>query len=343
MENKEKFKNIEDYIIYWDDFFKEWNKGESHQEELLKSDNIWGNHRGEVRTVKKTGKLKSTKLEFNVLPQPYLGDINSHSVITLNLNPSRSKKGEKIHVLKNLEKGNENDVFEEEHLPNFKKAKNYYQYVNGFPTYDIGFWKDQEIWIDRIFEILDEEKPSDKKNGVEIKPFAIEICPWGSKSWLGLDIKKETKDLKKLDIPIKLFLKYLDDYVFDVIEKVIQKNLFPSKQKIVLSIGKAYYDIFNCNSDFEKLSEFTKSSKTNNEVVAQTNPHDENFILKIKKNWPLNKKEVLTNRSFSFWKRIDILYYNVFSPDGGKNNPPGRDFIEIEKEFFRIYKSLITK
>jgi hypothetical protein len=111
----------------------------------------------------------------------------------------------------------------------------------------------------------------------------------------------------------------------------------------VLCIGKIYYDIFNHNSDFEKLSEFTKSRKTNNEVVAEPETLDQNFISKIKENWPLNKNNVLTNRSFSFWKRNNTLYYNVFSPNGGKNNPPGKDFKKVEKEFFRIYKLYLTK
>ena len=306
MENKEKFKNIEDYIIYWDDFFKEWNKGESHQEELLKSDNIWGNHRGEVRTVKKTGKLKSTKLEFNVLPQPYLGDINSHSVITLNLNPSRSKKGEKIHVLKNLEKGNENDVFEEEHLPNFKKAKNYYQYAKDFPTYDINFWQNQKNWIHRIFQNLVKEEPSDKKNKEEIKPFAIEICPWGSKSFQKLEIDKEIID-------------YMDKYVFDVIEKVI-KN---SKLKMVLTVGKPYYDIFDHGVEFNIKNEISNLKNKPKEL-----------------DWPQTKdkksgKDRDVNRSFSIWKRKEIFYLNTYA--SGSNKSPGEDFIEIEKKLIKEY------
>jgi len=316
-----EFKSTREYLDHWDEFFVDWKK---NPKATFDEDKIWSKHNLSPPKVK-----EGKELECDVFPQPYLGNIENHSVITLNLNPSRSKYG--------------NENFKEPDLkPNYK----YEKYAEEFPTYDTHqFWKDQKGWIDRIFKFLEEEKPSEK----EIKPFAIEICPWASKSWLGLEIKKETKKFKKrelrisvLDIPTEDFFKYLDNYVFNIIEKVNKKNLFPSKIKIVLSIGKAYYDIFNCNSDFEKLSEFTKSKKTNNEVFAETNPHDENFISKIKENWPLNTNNVLTNRSFSFWKRNNTIYYNVFPPNGGKNNPPSeKDFSEIEKEFFRIYKSLI--
>jgi hypothetical protein len=313
-----EFKSIQDCLDYWDKFFKKWKKS---PETTFDEDVIWRKHEGEA-WVNNKGKKCSNELEPDVFPQPYLGNIKNYSVITLNLNPSRSKKY-----------GYEN--FKEPDLnSNFK----YEKYAASFPPYDTHvFWKDQKIWIDRIFKLLGEEKPSEKK----IKPFAIEICPWGSKSWLALKIEKDR--IKKIDIPTNFFLKYLDNYVFNIIEKVIQKNIFKSKIKIVLCIGKIYYDIFNHNSDFEKLSEFTKSTKTNNEIVAEPDTLDENFISKIKENWPLNKNNVLTNRSFSFWKRNNTLYYNVFPPNGGKNNPPGKDFKEVEEEFFRIYKSLITK
>ena len=181
-----KFNNIEDYLEYWNDFFVKWRK---KPEATFKNDNIWSdkNRKGKVWKTK-DGKEKSTLLEYDVLPQPYLGDIKYHSVITLNLNPSRTKKNK------------ENILFEKMHLPKFNAAKNYYEYAKGFPTYDIEFWQKQADWIDRIFENLDKEKPSKK----EIKPFAIEICPWGSKSFQTLKIDETIID-------------YLDQHVFDVI------------------------------------------------------------------------------------------------------------------------------
>ena len=291
-----KFNNIEDYLEYWNDFFVKWRK---KPEATFKNDNIWSdkNRRGKVWKTKE-GKEKSTLLEYDVFPQPYLGDIKNHSVITLNLNPSRSKKNK------------ENILFEEMHLPKFNAAKNYYEYGKGFPTYDIEFWQKQADWIDRIFENLDKEKPSKK----EIKPFAIEICPWGSKSFQSL----------KLDKPI---IDYLDQHVFDVIEKATDN----SKLKIVFSVGKAYYDIFK-DHNFDKIEEFTKHQNSEPYVLS-IKSNDSDFEKNIKEVWPKTKDKNgncrYVNRSFSFWRKNNVIYFNTWGP--GSNNPPAKDFSKVEK------------
>ena len=353
MDSIKNFKNTDDYLEHWDKFFEEWNKGESYQIKLLDNDKIWCNHKG-IKWETEEGETKSTKLEPNVFPQPYLGDIRNNSVITLNLNPSRSKLGEKKFTLENGEKGNENDVFEEKHLQKFLKKykKVYNKYAKGFPTYYTHpFWKKQDDWIDKIFKKIlgDNEKlyqydPVTKEKE-KLKPFAIEICPWGSKSWLGLDIKKDSKELKNLEISTIYFLKYLNNFVFDVIEKAIDN----SKLKIILSVGKAYYDIFeHKESGFRKIIECTKSQNSkawdlklniDEEIKAEiNNAYFEEYWPKKKEN---NKDIRYVNRSFSFWKKNGLIYFNSWSP--GSNNPPGEEFIEIEEEFFRIYKSILTK
>ena len=328
-----EFKSIQEYLDHWDKFFEEWSKGESHQKKLLENDKIWSKHKG-TEWETKEGKKRSTKLEPDAFPQPYLGNIDDHSVITLNLNPSRSKKY-----------GYEN--FKE---PVLDSSYKYNQYAESFPTYNTHpFWKKQDDWIDNIFKkILVEEKlyqysPETKKKE-KLKPFAIEICPWGSKSWLGLGIKKESKKLKNLNISTIFFLKYLNNLVFDVIEKAIVN----SKLKIVLSVGKAYYDIFeHKESGFRKIIECTKSQNSkawdlkldiDEEIKAESKAFFEEAWPKKKEN---NEDLRYVNRSFSFWKKNGVIYFNSWSP--GSNKPPGKEFEKIEEEFFRIYKSLITK
>ncbi|MDA9666476.1 hypothetical protein N9T48_00260 [bacterium] len=332
-----EFKSTREYLKHWDIFFEEWSKGESHQKKLLENDKIWSKHKGTEWETKK-GEKKSTKLEPDAFPQPYLGNIDDHSVITLNLNPSRSKKY-----------GYEN--FKE---PVLDSRYKYNQYAESFPTYDTHpFWQKQDDWIDSLFkeilveEILVEEKlyqynPETKKKE-KLKPFAIEICPWGSKSWLGLGIKKESKKLKNLNISTIFFLKYLNNLVFDVIEKAIDN----SKLKIILSVGKAYYDIFDHKeSGFCKIIECTKSRNSkawdlkldkDDEIKVELNKA---FFEKV---WPKKKENNenlrYVNRSFSFWKKNGVIYFNSWSP--GSNKPPGKEFDKIEQEFFRIYKSLI--
>ena len=288
-----EFKSIQEYLDHWDEFFEEWSKGESHQKKMLKNDKIWSdeNRKGKVWKTK-DGKEKSTLLEYDVLPQPYLGNIENHSVITLNLNPSRSKKN------------NENIEFEKNYLPKFKKAENYYKYAEIFPTYDTHpFWQDQKNWIDRIFEKLGKDAPSENK----IKPFAIEICPWGSKSFQKLKIKKDDS-----------LIEYMDHYVFDVIEKVIEY----SKLKIVLSVGKAYYDIFdNKKTDFERKEEIS---------YKKNKPEGMDWPQTIDKK---SGKDRDVKRSFSIWERGEVLYLNTYA--SGSNTPPAEHFNEIQNELIR--------
>jgi hypothetical protein len=137
----------------------------------------------------------------------------------------------------------------------------------------------------------------------------------------------------------------MDKHVFDVIEKVIEY----SKLKRVLSVGKAYYDIFeHKKSGFRKIIECTKlrNSKAwdlkldiDEEIKAELNN------VSFEEAWPKKKENNedlrYVNRSFSFWKKNGVIYFNSWTP--ASNKPPGKEFIKIEEEFFRIYNLLITK
>ena len=283
-----EFKSIDYYLEHWDDFFEKWEKD---SKATFEEDVIWSKRLGKVWKTNE-GKEKSTELEYDVFPQPYLGNYKNHSVITLNLNPSRSKKNK------------ENIEFEKNNLPKFKEAKKYQKYAKDFPTYDTHpFWKKQDGWIDRIFKNLSKEKPSLK----DIKPFAIEICPWGSKSFQKLKINEDDS-----------LIKYMDLHVFDVIEKVIEY----SKLKIVLSVGKAYYNIFdNKKTDFKRLDEISyQENKPEGIDWPQTIDED-------------SGKDRDVKRTFSIWKKGKILYINTFA--SGSNTPPAEHFNEIQNELIR--------
>lgn len=289
-------ENVEVYLTKWNTFFDEWKK---NPEITFKADKVWSQHMGKVKS---DAKKKETKLEYDLLPQPYLGNIINHSVITLNLNPCRTKKEKSINEF-------------EKNLDKFNNASTYYEYAKDFPTYDIAFWQDQSNWFKRMF-----------KDRIEFdiykKPFAKEICPWNSESWLALKINEE-------------IVNYLNEHVFNVIEKAIKY----SDIKIVFSVGKAYYDIFNHeNSGFKKIEEFTKSQK-NETFDLEIYSEDQELKSKIKAIWPKkkdkNKNDRYINRSFSFWKKNNITYFNTWGP--GSNKPPGKDFIEIESELIKNY------
>lgn len=278
MKRNEKFINIEEYLEHWNKFFIEWI---NDPKKTFENDEIWKSHKG-------IGKFK---LEYDVFPQPFLGNFKYNSVISLNLNPSRSKKNE------------ENKKFEETHLKEFKeKFKNdYHKYAKSFPTYEIKFWQNQLKWIDRLFNHIGVIKTNKR-------PLAIEICPWGSQSWGTLEINDKIID-------------YMDQYVFNVIEKAIKY----SDLKIVLTIGKAYYDIFeNEKSDFKLLEEISNLNNT-------------------PKDWPRKKSNnALVKRSFSIWihNKSGIKYLNVGSPKGGGNAPPATYFDEIISRLIKKHVKL---
>jgi hypothetical protein len=286
--------NVELYLTKWNSFFEEWKK---NPEETFKEDKVWSKHKGKIGSG---SKKNGSKLEYDLLPQPYLGNITNHSVITLNLNPCRTKREKSVKEF-------------EKNLDKFNNAPTYYEYAKDFPTYDIGFWQDQSNWFKRIF-IKSEEFDIYKK------PFAIEICPWNSESWLTLKINEE-------------IVNYLDENVFNVIENAI-KN---SDIKIVFSVGKAYYDIFNHeNSGFKKMEVFTKY-QNNEDLNIHSDYQDRKS--KIESVWPQkqdkNTNTRYVNRSFSFWEKNNITYFNTWGP--GSNKPPGKDFIEVESELIKKY------
>ena len=133
MEKTENFINIESYLNYWNNFFVDWN---NDKEGTFDKNVIWSKRKGKEWETEE-GKKRSTKLEPDAFPQPYLGNIDDHSVITLNLNPSRSKKY-----------GYEN--FKE---PVLDSSYKYNQYAESFPTYNTHpFWKKQDDWIDNILK-----------------------------------------------------------------------------------------------------------------------------------------------------------------------------------------------
>lgn len=286
-------ENVEVYLTKWNTFFEEWKK---NPEVTFNEDKVWSKHKGKVKT---DANKKETKLDYGLLPQPYLGDIKNHSVITLNLNPCRTKQDKSVNEFK-------------ENLDKFNSASSYHEYAKDFPTYDIRFWQDQANWFKRIFK---ERMEFD----IDKKPFAIEICPWNSESWLALKINEE-------------IVNYLNENVFSVIEKAIKY----SDIKLVFSVGKAYYDIFNHNSDFIKIEEFTKS-QNNGSLIFHSDDQDRKS--KIESIWPKKQDKKSTtryvNRSFSFWKKNNIIYVNTWGP--GSNKTPGKDFVEIESELIRKY------
>jgi len=152
------------------------------------------------------------------LPQPYLGNPNKCSAITLNLNPGKPNK--------------RRESSDGELVNELRLNSSYRKYAHCFPQlkFDSKFWKRQINWINRISD-----------DNLESLPFAIEICHWHSEEWKDLDYNNQ--GVKK----------HLEENIFTIIDEAI-KN---STVKTVLSVGKTYYNIFD-SLGFKKLEDINR-------------------------------------------------------------------------------------
>lgn len=213
---------MKEYIEYWNDFMINWieNPEEAFKNDLLK--------------IKYSGQ-KDKQLNCNYLPQPYLGNLNECSAITLNLNP-----GGLIDSRKHPD-----GSFVEE----FRNSTNYFDYAKNFPQLQKGssFWKNQTNWINRIVG---------QENDDKTLPFAIEICHWHSKKWKNFKLDNELLD-------------YFEKMVFGVIDNVIKK----SKLKTVLSIGSQYAKLYK-ELGFKKILEISHENYLNYSLIYPLNKNN---------------------------------------------------------------------
>lgn len=203
-------KEIKDYIDYYNEFIKEWDK----DPEACIQENIYTNYYiGGIKLD--SGKDKSkTKLVAEALPEPYLGNPYNCSAVFINLNPGGAMDClQKRGTGKFITEGN--------------AVKNYYEFAKDFPyskknKYDTNnggvlFWNKRKDWINRLLSIVKSEKFESER-----EPFALELCPWHSNGFGGFKSNDEFKS-------------YIKEYVFDFAEKVIDN----SELGFAISVGKS--------------------------------------------------------------------------------------------------------
>lgn len=196
--------NLKEWILRWDEKIYEWSK---NPKEYFENDEIYSKY--------SKGK-DSDELLINVLPEPYLGDVNSNcSGIVLSINPGAPmNNGEQL-------------------LPEGKfikdgAAEKYSQWAKDWvylKDYRNTFWSTRKEWIDRIIEEKD------------LLPFGLEFIPYHSKSWGSL--KKDEN-----------IYNYINENVLNIAEQMVDKSIF----KMIICIGKDYEDTFNF-FNFEKVIE----------------------------------------------------------------------------------------
>ena len=266
---------IAEYINKWEVFFSNWVES---PEKTFKN-NIWSQiYKGN----------SSFALQYDYLPQPFLGDPENCSIITLNLNPGP------VHDIRRFPDG----IL----VKKLIAKKSYFDYARSFPQVKLKnhpnkFWKKQLKWVFRLTGI--------DYNVHGLYPFAIEICPWHSNNWKSPDLDE------KLVAEIQM-------NVFDVIDMVIPY----ATKKVVISVGKDYYHLFNQGSlGFEKLLEAGPKDYRNAGISE----------------WPTNKKGKPIKRFFSLWKKSSsgTIYLNTYSV--GSNTPPSVVWDEIQQTLISKY------
>ena len=94
---------------------------------------------------------------------------------------------------------------------------------------------------------------------------------------------------------------------------------------------------------FDKIEEFTKHQNSEPYVLS-IKSNDSDFEKNIKEVWPKTKDKNgncrYVNRSFSFWRKNNVIYFNTWGP--GSNNPPAKDFSKVEKILIKNFWNYFT-
>ncbi len=228
----------------------------------------------------------ANELKPGFLPEPYLGEMENCSAVIINKNPGspmclqKHKKGRFI-------------TEDNAHL-------NYYEFAKSFPYLtkyikDGGsWWQYRQNWIKRL--------------GVysELKPFALEVCPWHSKLF----------DKSGMDINDEAYLEYLNEWVIAPAEYANKL----SQLGIILSVGGFFNDLY------EHLG-FTKVLEISDET------YEEHGL-----NWHLNKKNNPVKVKFAVWRSFGNNYFLNFASGSGYNKVPAEKWNYIEKYILGVLK-----
>lgn len=200
---------MKNYISKWNFFMKDWLQDPKN---TFDRDTLASNHKGKG----------SKALLHQYLPQPYLGNPERCSAITLNLNPGTSIPARKYP--------------DGALVAEFKSAKDYFHYAKDFPQLKLSgkssFWGRQLKWINQIGGFNDRQD--------QPLPFAIELCHWHSAKWKDFDYANP--EIREI----------IMNNIFSPIDKVLTNATL----KTVLSVGKTYNHIFE-GMGFKKLIEIT--------------------------------------------------------------------------------------
>ncbi|MBQ9147018.1 MAG: hypothetical protein IJX68_04800 [Rikenellaceae bacterium] len=264
----------------------EWKGFYDHYDELVKkwlSDDRTNHIENDPYFIaeRNTARNKSVELsrERLEIPEPYFGDPNKCSAVIINLNPGTSgdvgKRGGYYRKLA-------------DELTNTK----YSDFAKDFPCLEekhpgYKFWSQKNRWIKRLCNLSEED---------QLKPFAVELCPYHSTKWNGNFIDDNVR-------------KYINDWVLEPAKTAVNKAKLP----FALAIGKTCYNELTNNFGFDVKGEWTPDSNM--------------------QEWPRNKKGNV-KRYFALLEKDGLKIWCTWCK-GGTNSAPAESFTEIEKSILQ--------
>lgn len=284
--------NWKEFYERCDQFIRNWQSNPS----AIALDSVY---------IRKTGGessplYKSKKCEYyKYMPEPFVGNPEDCLAVMLNLNPGYPMP--EFHYDCEYAKS-----IVENGYSNESKQKGYEIFKVG-ENGGVKWWMTREQWLNRVTE--------GEHVSLNLKPFAIDICPWHSKSWGGLNYENELVEEIKKNVLAPAFMAV--------------KN---SRLPFAIAIGKDYYDVLNGN----KYLGFTQKEC----VVAGCYNKQAEDLRVIK--WPKNKNKKPVNKAFAIFENDNkdrILC--IWCPDGGSNQPPQSGFDELVQNFVQKYKNNI--
>ncbi|MBD1397678.1 hypothetical protein H9Q13_10925 [Pontibacter sp. JH31] len=272
---------INELKAYWNYYVQNWAKdpeGQFNSEENLFKD------------------LRHIDFDPLALPEPYFGDPDRNSAVILNYNP-----GPVMAELQHYPSGS--------FMLRGKAHEDYHAFAKPFPYLADyrnnpggAWWLRRKEWVDGLSShVTHIAKPGQPG----LLPFALEICPWHSKSF-----KLRPNDIEPLR-------EYMTNYVLGPAEEIAKNSLLP----FIISVGKDCQDLFQVLGFTLELS----VSPLNFSQFGIQHPMAGN-------------KPVM--RHYSIWRSHQGgIYLNTYSQ--GSNSNPSAAFTEVERFIVDKINSLL--
>lgn len=232
------------------------------------------------------------KLSMYGMPEPYLGDPFHCSAVIVNINPGRVMKKHNCWCTKE-----ESSNFINKYL---MSGQSYKDYALKFPYLTLpegergtNWWESRNNWIKNFYSQED------------LRPFAIELCPWHSDKWKGM--KCDNEELKA----------YIDQYIIKPAGEAIKNSELP----FGLGVGKPIINALE-ELGFQK-KEWTWESPT-------------------LEHWPVSAKGAIKRvYAFLYHKDSDVSFLCTCARGG--NKAPSDKFRKVEMVICEIIKNEYLK